>query len=74
MKRVEGQKSKYRKDYLVRNITNIFKHEGWRALFKGLPVTLVGVIPARYIYFYSYHKMKSYLDQNTPAVHMISVS
>ncbi len=33
---------------------SVHKVEGWRALFKGLGPTLVGVVPARSINFYTY--------------------
>ncbi|KAK0553957.1 Pyrimidine nucleotide transporter, mitochondrial [Tilletia horrida] len=58
---------------LIRQIAVI---EGPRALFKGLGPTLVGVIPARSINFYTYGNGKTWLADNfnsgkeTPIVHL----
>lgn len=70
IKHVGGQ----RRDYIFKNIKTIAKNEGYRALYKGLPVTLAGVMPARFVYFYSYNTVKSLMNANSPTVHIISES
>lgn len=47
-------------------IRRIGVEEGWRALFKGLGPTLVGIIPARAINFYFYPTTKAYLARTFP--------
>lgn len=44
-------------------ITNVYKLEGIRALFKGLGPNLVGVIPARSINFFTYGLGKDIISQ-----------
>ncbi|ODQ82181.1 hypothetical protein BABINDRAFT_31139 [Babjeviella inositovora NRRL Y-12698] len=44
-------------------IGNVYKTEGFRALFKGLGPNLVGVIPARSINFFTYGVSKDVLSQ-----------
>ena len=42
----------------------VYKNEGWRALFKGLGPTLVGVVPARSINFYVYGNGKRLISEH----------
>ncbi|KAF3917241.1 Mitoferrin-1 [Arthrobotrys entomopaga] len=42
----------------------VYKIEGWRALFKGLGPNLVGVVPARSINFFTYGNGKRILADN----------
>lgn len=50
---------------------NIMEQDGLSGFFRGLPPTLVGIIPARSVYFYSYTKCKSalgpYFTEGSPA-------
>ncbi|XP_059085879.1 solute carrier family 25 member 36-like [Tigriopus californicus] len=57
----------------------IKRTEGWTGLYRGLGPNLVGVIPARSIYFYSYNRAKRTVNgsmpkgyRDTPFVHLIS--
>lgn len=71
VKNISGRKG----DYMLRNIKLIINNEGKAALFKGLPITLLGAIPSRMIYFYSYNTCKGYFgieNSNSPAVHTAS--
>ncbi|KAG9304062.1 hypothetical protein G9A89_005972 [Geosiphon pyriformis] len=57
-----------------RLLGTIYRGEGWKALFKGLGPNLVGVIPARSIYFFTYGNGKRILTdlnggQETSLVH-----
>lgn len=45
-------------------ISNVYRMEGVRALFKGLGPNLVGVIPARSINFFTYGVGKDFISQN----------
>lgn len=45
-------------------ITNVYRLEGVRALFKGLGPNLVGVIPARSINFFTYGLGKEFISKN----------
>lgn len=45
-------------------INNVYKNEGFRALFKGLGPNLVGVIPARSINFFTYGVGKDFISKN----------
>ncbi|KIS01983.1 solute carrier family 25, member 33/36 [Cryptococcus deuterogattii 2001/935-1] len=49
--------------YLIKRIG---VEEGWRALYKGLGPSLVGIIPARAINFYFYPTSKVYLAKQFP--------
>ncbi|EIW71178.1 hypothetical protein TREMEDRAFT_15966, partial [Tremella mesenterica DSM 1558] len=49
--------------YMIRRIA---VDEGWRALYKGLGPSLVGIIPARAINFYFYPTSKAYLAERFP--------
>ena len=69
IKSVDGR----RRDYLIKNVFQILRKEGWRALFKGLPITLTGVVPSRFVYFYSYNGTKSFINENTKTAHILSV-
>lgn len=44
-------------------LSDVYKHEGGRALFKGLGPSLIGVIPARSINFFTYGYSKDLLKQ-----------
>jgi len=44
----------------------IFNQDGISGFFRGLPPTLVGIIPSRSAYFYAYNSMKSFLDPTFP--------
>jgi len=61
-----------RRDFLIKNILKITKDEGVKALYKGLPVTLIGTIPARFIYFGAYNTTKSSFGTNETHVHILS--
>lgn len=56
------------------------KVEGWRALFKGLGPTLVGVVPARAINFWAYGNGKRvysnlfFNGQETASVHLLAAA
>lgn len=54
----------------------ILANEGYRALFKGLGPTLIGVVPNRAIYFYSYANSKKFLSKHiskdSPLLHVCS--
>ena len=62
-----------RRDFVLKNLLQIIQKEGYRAFFKGLPITLGGVVPARTIYFFSYNSAKSAIDSNQPYAHALSV-
>ncbi|XP_060072152.1 solute carrier family 25 member 36-like [Ylistrum balloti] len=57
-------------------LRQIVLHEGIKGLFKGLGPNLIGVIPSRAIYFYSYANMKKFLNTrmnpDTSLVHIYS--
>ncbi|XP_033763629.1 solute carrier family 25 member 36-like [Pecten maximus] len=57
-------------------LRQIVIHEGMKGLFKGLGPNLIGVIPSRAIYFYSYANMKKFLNTqmkpDTSLVHIYS--
>jgi solute carrier family 25 protein 33/36 len=57
---------------------HIFQTEGPRSLFKGLSPTLVGVAPARAIYFAAYSQAKqgfnNILRSDSPQVHLCSAT
>ncbi|KAH6572839.1 hypothetical protein BASA60_006401 [Batrachochytrium salamandrivorans] len=64
---------------VVRILSTIQQKEGVRALWKGLGPNLIGVVPARAIYFSVYSQGKhTYADLNngheTPMVHMLSAA
>ncbi|KAI9292610.1 mitochondrial carrier protein RIM2 [Neoconidiobolus thromboides FSU 785] len=44
------------------SVRNLYRNEGFKALFKGLGPTLSGVIPSRSIYFFSYGNGKKMLS------------
>ena len=53
----------------------IFRTEGYRGFFRGVKPLLVGIIPTRAIYFYSYALSKNSLNQtlgNSPLNHLAS--
>jgi len=68
VKNVSGRK----RDYLVRNLIQIFKNEGPKGYFKGLPAVLIGTIPSRTIYFWAYNLSKNYRQDNGPVTHIVS--
>lgn len=63
---------------LLQCIRLIVKHEGPKALFKGLGPNIVGVAPSRAIYFCAYSQAKSFfnsvLNPDTAIVHLLSAS
>jgi len=44
----------------------IVKQDGLAGFFRGLPPTLVGIIPSRSAYFYAYHRVKKLLGPRLP--------
>ncbi|KAI8627041.1 mitochondrial carrier protein rim2-like protein [Xylariaceae sp. FL1651] len=62
----------------IQILRDVYRIEGWRALFKGLGPNLIGVIPARSINFYAYGTGKRVYSEwtgwgpNNPAVHLAS--
>ncbi|KAI0476412.1 mitochondrial carrier [Xylariaceae sp. FL0804] len=62
----------------IQILRDVYRLEGWRALFKGLGPNLVGVVPARSINFYVYPTSKRAYAQLTgwdasyPVVHLAS--
>jgi solute carrier family 25, member 33/36 len=44
----------------------IMKQDGPAGFFRGLPPTLVGIIPSRSAYFYAYNRLKSFLNPTLP--------
>lgn len=70
VKNVSGR----RRDFLMKNLRQIFQNEGPKGFFKGLPAVLIGTIPSRAIYFYSYNQAKRIRGDNSPVTHIISVS
>mmetsp|Transcript_9981 Transcript_9981/g.24044 ORF Transcript_9981/g.24044 Transcript_9981/m.24044 type:complete len:426 (-) Transcript_9981:1286-2563(-) len=44
----------------------ILDTDGIPGFWRGLPPTLVGIIPSRSAYFYAYQKMKTFLDPTLP--------
>ena len=69
VKSVSGRK----RDYLYRNLVQIFKQEGAKGWFKGLPAVLIGTIPSRTIYFAAYNFSKQIRGDNGPVTHIVSV-
>jgi len=66
----DGRKKMFRPDYLFRNVKSIYRKEGLRAFTKGLPTSLIGVIPSRFVYFYSYHWAKGAIGNNNTSTHI----
>lgn len=56
----------------MKNLRQIFQNEGPKGFFKGLPAVLIGTIPSRAIYFYSYNQAKRIRGDNSPVTHIIS--
>ncbi|GKY97828.1 hypothetical protein MPSEU_000740900 [Mayamaea pseudoterrestris] len=44
----------------------IMRDDGLAGFWRGLPPTLVGIIPSRSVYFYAYQKMKHLLGKTSP--------
>ena len=44
----------------------IMNQDGVSGFFRGLPPTLVGIIPSRSAYFYAYQRIKTFLDPTLP--------
>ncbi|KAL3911526.1 MAG: hypothetical protein SGILL_007247, partial [Bacillariaceae sp.] len=44
----------------------IMEQDGVAGFFRGLPPTLLGIIPSRSAYFYAYSRIKSFLDPTLP--------
>nr|CDS26130.1 mitochondrial carrier protein [Hymenolepis microstoma] len=62
------------RDFLLRSkiihcMRDVCRTEGYRALFKGLVPTLVGVLPSRCIYFCAYHEGQKFFQQFFPEGH-----
>ncbi|KAL3235309.1 Mitochondrial carrier protein RIM2 [Nakaseomyces bracarensis] len=61
-------------------ITNVYRVEGFRSLFKGLGPNLVGVIPARSINFFTYGTTKDIYSrafnngQEAPWIHLMAAA
>lgn len=48
----------------------IFQQDGLSGFFRGLPPTLVGIIPSRSAYFYAYQRTKHFLGNHQNLFHM----
>lgn len=59
-------------------LRNVARDEGLRALWRGLGPTLIGVVPARSIYFGTYNRGKQiyseWLGSEGSSVHMLSAA
>ena len=61
-------------------IRYIYKHEGPRALMKGLGPIIVGVVPSRAVYFWAYNHSKTQFSnicqcgEDRPMIHIVSAS
>jgi solute carrier family 25 protein 33/36 len=44
----------------------IMQQDGISGFFRGLPPTLLGIIPARSAYFYAYHRVQKFLSPKLP--------
>lgn len=64
----EHFKSKYSHGVtsIFKNIGNIYTHEGFFALYKGLPATAIGIIHPL-VFFPLYEKLKIYFKDNLEA-------
>uniref|UniRef100_A0A5K3F6N6 Mitochondrial carrier protein n=3 Tax=Mesocestoides corti TaxID=53468 RepID=A0A5K3F6N6_MESCO len=54
---------------IMRCMFEVAQTEGYRALFKGLIPTLVGVLPSRGIYFCAYHEGQNFFQRFFPDGH-----
>ena len=54
----------YHLNETVQILGNVYRLEGWRALFKGLGPNLVGVVPARAITFFTYGNSKRLITEH----------
>jgi solute carrier family 25, member 33/36 len=48
----------------------ILKQDGLSGFFRGLPPTLIGIIPSRSAYFYAYQRAKTFLGNHQRVFHM----
>ena len=46
----------------IQTTRQIIQNDGLRGLFRGITPTLIGIIPSRSAYFYTYHRCKAILD------------
>jgi solute carrier family 25, member 33/36 len=46
----------------------ILQTDGWRGLFRGITPTVLGILPSRSAYFYTYQQCKTRLDTHFPTV------
>ncbi|CDS37542.1 mitochondrial carrier protein [Echinococcus multilocularis] len=54
---------------IIRCMLEVGQTEGYRALFKGLVPTLIGVLPSRGIYFCAYHEGQNFFQRFLPDGH-----
>ena len=54
------------KGHPVEIAKTIMDADGFSGFFRGLPPTLIGIIPSRSAYFYAYQRIKSLLDPTLP--------
>ncbi|KAL3319784.1 hypothetical protein Ciccas_001536 [Cichlidogyrus casuarinus] len=68
--------SSWRRLIWLRTVADIANNEGKRALFKGLVPTILGVLPSRATYFYSYHSGQEffgkYIQNNSSGIYLCS--
>ncbi|GMT16955.1 hypothetical protein PFISCL1PPCAC_8252 [Pristionchus fissidentatus] len=65
---------------VLKHFTHIVKSEGFPALYKGLVPNLIGVAPAKAVYFYTYSSSKRFWNEsdifvpNSAFIHMMSAA
>ncbi|KAF8363473.1 hypothetical protein PRIPAC_90396 [Pristionchus pacificus] len=65
---------------VLKHFTHIVKSEGFPALYKGLVPNLIGVAPAKAVYFYTYSSSKRFWNDsdvfvpNSAFIHMMSAA
>lgn len=65
---------------VLKHFTHIVKSEGFPALYKGLVPNLIGVAPAKAVYFYTYSSSKRFWNEsdffvpNSAFIHMLSAA
>ncbi|KAH7018274.1 mitochondrial carrier domain-containing protein [Microdochium trichocladiopsis] len=68
----------YHMSETIQILRDVYRLEGFRAMFKGLGPNLIGVVPARSINFYVYPTSKRFysqwlgIDATSPTVHLAS--
>ena len=55
-------------DAAYQTTRHIWQADGWTGFFRGITPTLIGIIPSRSAYFYTYHRCKAFLDQRASHV------